>query len=267
MATPTVYVICDQNCKFEGMTKEQILTAITQAVNEGTIGDIDTGFVTTIKTINGTALKFFVGDQATYDELTDAEKINLFAVITNDTTKEGILAAIAELQTETAANTAAIQTNTVNITNNTNKISAHSTRLSIAETNIEDITASMAAQNKEIEANTKAIAENAAAIASVNIFSLAQTVAISKGVGTLPSTLVGRGVYLALLTDGHNNLKMGVLYLRSGYSCYCHIACGNCCVLYDETTKAVKVYDATGETLKEYTYTLKLYKLGTIEEG
>lgn len=92
-----VYVLCGENCKYEGMTKEQILTAITQAVNEGTIGDIDTGFITTIKTITGTPLKFFVGDQATYDALPDEQKINLYAIITNDTTKEGILKALEEL--------------------------------------------------------------------------------------------------------------------------------------------------------------------------
>lgn len=96
--TPMVYVICDQNCKWEGMTKEQILTAIIQAVNEGTIGDIDTGFVTTIKTINGIPLKFFVGEQHEYEALTDEEKNNLYAIITNDTTKYGIEEAIKQLR-------------------------------------------------------------------------------------------------------------------------------------------------------------------------
>ena len=99
MATPIVYVICDQNCKFEGMTKEQILTAIAQAVETGTIGDIDTGFITTIKTINGTPLKFFVGEQAEYDALTAEKKAGLFAIITNDATKAALLEAIEELQT------------------------------------------------------------------------------------------------------------------------------------------------------------------------
>ena len=97
-ATPTVYVICDKNCRFEGMTKEQIYAAIVQAVNEGTIGEIDTGFITTIKTINGTPLKFFVGEQAAYDALTDEEKKDLFAIITNDTTKDGIMTALEKLQ-------------------------------------------------------------------------------------------------------------------------------------------------------------------------
>ena len=84
--TPTVYVICSNNCKYEGLTKEQILTAITQAVNEGSIGNIDTGFVTTIKTINGLPLRFFVGTQPEYEALTEEQKQGLYAIITNDTT-------------------------------------------------------------------------------------------------------------------------------------------------------------------------------------
>lgn len=90
MATPTVYVICDQNCKFEGMTKEQIYAAIMQAVNEGTIGDIDAGFITTVKTINDVSIKFFYGTQAAYNELTEEQKENLVASITDDTTTDDL---------------------------------------------------------------------------------------------------------------------------------------------------------------------------------
>ena len=100
MATPTVYVICDQNCKYEGMTKEQILTAIAQALETGEISDVDTGFVTTIKTISGTPLRFFVGTQSEYDALSEDDKKNLFAIISNDTTKEGLLNSLATLQTD-----------------------------------------------------------------------------------------------------------------------------------------------------------------------
>ena len=94
MADRKYYVICDAGCKFESMTREQILTAIMQAVNEGTISDIDAGFVQTIKTINGKQVKFFVGQQSEYEKLSDEEKTNLFALITNDTTKEAFLEAI-----------------------------------------------------------------------------------------------------------------------------------------------------------------------------
>lgn len=43
-----------------------------------------------INTITGTKLKFFVGKQAEYDALSDATKQNLFAIITDDTTKDDI---------------------------------------------------------------------------------------------------------------------------------------------------------------------------------
>lgn len=97
MDTPKVYVLCDNNCKYEGMTREQILAAIANAVATGSIGECDTGFVSTIKTINGYGLKFFIGEQHEYDALTEEQKQNLFAIITNDTTKEGLLNAIEQL--------------------------------------------------------------------------------------------------------------------------------------------------------------------------
>jgi hypothetical protein len=76
------------------MTKEQILTAIAQAVESGTIEDLDTGFITTVKTINGKGLKFFVGQQSEYEALTAEEKENLLAVITNETIAEDLIAEI-----------------------------------------------------------------------------------------------------------------------------------------------------------------------------
>lgn len=98
--TPKVFVICDKNCKFEGMTKEQILTAIMQAASSGIITDVDAGFITTIKTINGLPLRFFVGEQSEYLALTAEQKKGLFAIITNDTAKAGFEEAIREISTE-----------------------------------------------------------------------------------------------------------------------------------------------------------------------
>lgn len=103
MATPTVYVICDQNCKFEGMTKEQILAAIVQAANEGTIRDIDAGFITKLKTINGVTIRFFVGERSAYDALSDEEKKNLFAIITNEETTAQLLEYIKNLDEKVKA--------------------------------------------------------------------------------------------------------------------------------------------------------------------
>lgn len=98
MSTPTVYVLCDQNCKREGMTKEQILAAITQAVESHEISDVDTGFVTTLKTVNGIALSFFIGTQEAWAQWPSDQKDGVFAIFTNDTTGDAIKLDIEQLQ-------------------------------------------------------------------------------------------------------------------------------------------------------------------------
>lgn len=99
-STPRVYLHCDANCKFEGMTKEQILSAIEQAVSSGEIKDVDAGFITTIKTINNISIRFFYGEKSAYDALSAAQKENLFPIITNDTSIKDINEAIEILQSD-----------------------------------------------------------------------------------------------------------------------------------------------------------------------
>ena len=82
----TYYVIGADNCRFEGMTKEQILAAITQAVETGTIQNVDTGFVTKIKEQNsGSAVTLWVGTQAQYNALGTKEPNCLYIVTDDDT--------------------------------------------------------------------------------------------------------------------------------------------------------------------------------------
>lgn len=90
------YVICDDNCKFEGMTKEQVVTTVTQIVNDGSVGDIDTGFVTRIKEQNTNAgLKMWVGTQAEYNAIAEKE-INCFYIISDDETEKDIISILNE---------------------------------------------------------------------------------------------------------------------------------------------------------------------------
>lgn len=85
-----VYVRGDSDSSFEAMTKEQIYTAIVEAVESGTVGDIDTGFVTMIKEMNkGQGLKFWVGTTAEYEAITDKEN-NVLYIKTDDTTAADI---------------------------------------------------------------------------------------------------------------------------------------------------------------------------------
>lgn len=87
------YCLCESNCKFETMTKEQILAAIAQAIETGSVGDVDTGFVTKLKDMNyGTALTVWIGTRAQYNAVTEKAK-NCLYIITDDTTSEDMLKA------------------------------------------------------------------------------------------------------------------------------------------------------------------------------
>lgn len=97
----TVNVRGTSDSLFEGMTKEQILAAITEAVESHTISDVNTGFVTTIKELNnGIGLKFWIGTTAQYNAIAEKEN-NVLYIKTDDTSAESINAAITALQ-ETA---------------------------------------------------------------------------------------------------------------------------------------------------------------------
>lgn len=84
------YCLCESNCKFETMTKEQILAAIAQAIETGSVGDVDTGFVTKLKDMNsGSALTVWIGTRAQYNAI--AEKVNnCLYIITDDTTGDDL---------------------------------------------------------------------------------------------------------------------------------------------------------------------------------
>lgn len=100
MANRKYYVFCENRCLFEGMTKEQTLAAIEQAVTTGEIKDVDAGFITKVKEQNkNVALKFWVGTQTEYNAIETKEN-NCFYIITDDTAKEDIETAIENLQRE-----------------------------------------------------------------------------------------------------------------------------------------------------------------------
>lgn len=100
------FVLCGDNCKFESMTKEQIMTAIAQAVSTGVITNVDGGFITKIKEQNAAAdLSFWVGTSAEYNAL-ETKRANCFYILTDDTAGEDLQTVIEELKTATDAITA-----------------------------------------------------------------------------------------------------------------------------------------------------------------
>ena len=97
MESGKYYVIGYGNNLIESMTKEQILAAITQAVEEHTISDVDTGFVTTLKEQNAnTGLKFWVGTTAQYNALQDKDPQCVY-ILTDDAELEDLEQEIARL--------------------------------------------------------------------------------------------------------------------------------------------------------------------------
>lgn len=97
------YVISDDNCKFESMTKEEIIAAIVQYMESHEITDVDTGFITTLKEQNhGTGLTFWLGTQAEYNAL-ETHVPNCFYIISDDSTVDDLQEVVNSLQ-ETVSN-------------------------------------------------------------------------------------------------------------------------------------------------------------------
>lgn len=106
------YVRGDSKSLFEGMTKEEILAAITQMAESGTIGDIDSGFITKIKEIhNGYNLRFWVGTSAEYNALAETEP-NVLYITTDDTSAADINNRFTAHDEQLATQAAAIAANT-----------------------------------------------------------------------------------------------------------------------------------------------------------
>jgi len=75
---------------------EDVYAQILELLNESR------GSATALITINGSKLKFFVGEQAEYDALSAEQKQNLFAIISNDITKDEIYNTLETLQRDVA---------------------------------------------------------------------------------------------------------------------------------------------------------------------
>lgn len=89
------YCFCDSNCKFETMTKEQILAAIAQAAETGLVFDPDAAIISRVQEGNsGRYVTFWVGTQAQYNALAEKEETCIYVI--TDSTKDADLVATVE---------------------------------------------------------------------------------------------------------------------------------------------------------------------------
>lgn len=82
MADKIYYVFCSDDCKYEGMTREQIIAAIAEATGNVPT-DIDSAFITKLKELNhNEALSFWMGTESEFNALgieADAYKLRVDA--------------------------------------------------------------------------------------------------------------------------------------------------------------------------------------------
>lgn len=92
-----VYALDEGANKWETMTKEQIITAIMQAVNEGTIGNLDAGFIHLVQEMNKQkTLSFWVGTITEFNALKEKDNDTLY-LFTDDPTLDDIETALQTL--------------------------------------------------------------------------------------------------------------------------------------------------------------------------
>lgn len=83
----------------DGMTREEVITAIQQIIETGEVQDLDSGFVTTLKEQNnGIGFKVWLGTTAEYDALVNAELVeaNTLYIRTDDTSAADVRAALED---------------------------------------------------------------------------------------------------------------------------------------------------------------------------
>ena len=86
MSEKTYYCICDDDCKYTTMTAEQIITAIEQAVQTGSVSDPDGAVISKIKEINAdSAVQIWKGTEAQFNALYPAPTVgNTFIRVGTD---------------------------------------------------------------------------------------------------------------------------------------------------------------------------------------
>ena len=93
-----VYLLDEAKNQHEGMTKEQIITAIENMETTGSAGDVDSGFISKILELNKHGkLRFWVGTMAEFNALESKEEDTLY-LYTDDPTLDDIEDTMAEIQ-------------------------------------------------------------------------------------------------------------------------------------------------------------------------
>ena len=76
-----VYGFCDDNCKFLVYTREEVLSLLQQAINDGTLQDIDAEYSAITQVIDNNGrndVRFWVGTEAEFNSLDPKPAVERF---------------------------------------------------------------------------------------------------------------------------------------------------------------------------------------------
>lgn len=139
-----VYSLDDGANKYETLTKEQIITAITQTVETGSVGDVDTGFVRKLIELNsGLPFSLWIGTSAQFNELEQKEE-NVGYLLTDDTTLEDLETAINDTNNRIYNFNKALSSDIASLSQAvSNQINVHNTEISQVRSAINQISQSV----------------------------------------------------------------------------------------------------------------------------
>lgn len=80
MSNVPVYGFCENNCRFLVYTREEVLSLLQQAINDGSLKniDIDAAAVAKIKSDNGADVSFWTGTEAEFNALDPKPAVSYF---------------------------------------------------------------------------------------------------------------------------------------------------------------------------------------------
>lgn len=76
-----IYGVCDNGCKYLVFTREEVLSLLQQAINDGSLKNIDVEYAAISKIVcgnGGEAVKFWTGTEAEFNALSPAPDIDYF---------------------------------------------------------------------------------------------------------------------------------------------------------------------------------------------
>jgi hypothetical protein len=192
MSEMKYYCFCSSNCRYETMTKEQILAAIAQAAETGMVYDPDAAMVSKVKESNaGGSVSFWVGTMAQYNAIENKDA-NCMYIITDDTYKADIEAAVSN-----AANNASAA-----------QAEASSASSAASEARTTAAAAQTAANNAKTTASSAAQAA-ATAQATANSAASAANAALPKAGGAMTGYITTKGIKLTSGVDYGSSLPAG----------------------------------------------------------